>query len=277
MRKIDDSGKNSCSVSFRLGAEARSRPNGFSTMTRAPVAQRRLAEPLDDRREHARRDREVVERPLGAAERLRAAGRTWPGRCSRRRRSAAAAPASANAASSSAAVLVPGCRGPAARNCVSVQPARATPMTGTSSLPRPDHRLERREDLLVGQIAGGAEERPARRTCGACHGAVSGLASRRARRTGSASRTGACRRSRPRRAKRSGSNSAALSTGAGTASSMAASSVQRPSPESETRPANFGEIAGFRAAPPPSDRAATRRSRCRAARARRRRRRSKSY
>ena len=33
--------------------------------------------------------------------------------------------------------------------------------------------------------------------------------------------------------------SAALSTGAGTASSIAAWIVQRPSPESETRPANF--------------------------------------
>ena len=41
----------------------------------------------------------------------------------------------------------------------------------------------------------------------------------------------------PRELKRS--YSAAVSTGAGTASSMAALIVHRPSPESETRPANF--------------------------------------
>ena len=37
-------------------------------------------------------------------------------------------------------------------------------------------------------------------------------------------------------------NSAAVSTSAGTASSIAASTVQRPSPESCTKPENFGEL-----------------------------------
>src|SRR5437773_1878202 len=36
MRKMRDSSKTSCSVLLRACAEARSRPNGFSTTTRAP-------------------------------------------------------------------------------------------------------------------------------------------------------------------------------------------------------------------------------------------------
>ena len=38
MRKIDSSGNTERAMRFRLRAEARSRPNGFSTMTRAPAA-----------------------------------------------------------------------------------------------------------------------------------------------------------------------------------------------------------------------------------------------
>jgi NADH:ubiquinone oxidoreductase subunit len=40
MRKIDSSGKTRRIVSLRARAEARSRPNGFSTMIRAPSVQR---------------------------------------------------------------------------------------------------------------------------------------------------------------------------------------------------------------------------------------------
>ena len=50
--------------------EARSRPNGFSTMTRAPLAQSGLAELLDDCAEERWRDRQVVGRVLGVAESL---------------------------------------------------------------------------------------------------------------------------------------------------------------------------------------------------------------
>ena len=49
------------------------------------------------------------------------------------------------------------------------------------------------------------------------------------------------------------------STGAGTPSSIAASTVQRPSPESETRPLNSVELGRLDAARPRSGRAATRR------------------
>ena len=46
-----------------------------------------LRELLDDRREHARRDRQVVRRALGLAQLALAAARRSSGRCSRRRRS----------------------------------------------------------------------------------------------------------------------------------------------------------------------------------------------
>ena len=51
-------------------ADSRSRPKGFSTTTRAPFAAPERRSSFDDRREQARRDRQVVERPLGAAQRL---------------------------------------------------------------------------------------------------------------------------------------------------------------------------------------------------------------
>ena len=68
MRKIDASGKTLWSVWLSARAEARSRPNGFSTATRACVAQPDSREAVDHRGEGARRDGEVVQRPLGAAE-----------------------------------------------------------------------------------------------------------------------------------------------------------------------------------------------------------------
>ena len=69
-----------------------------------------------------------------------------------------------------------------------------------------------------------------------------------------------------REAKRSKSDAA--STGAGTPMSTAALTVQRPSPESDTRPARPSR-SGWLAARPPSDRAAMRRSPIRGARVRR--------
>ena len=51
---------------FSSRADARSRPNGFSTTTRASSAQPACASCSTTRREHARRDRQVVRRALGA-------------------------------------------------------------------------------------------------------------------------------------------------------------------------------------------------------------------
>ena len=39
MRNTEDSGKTACRTRFRSSADARSRPNGFSTITRAPALQ----------------------------------------------------------------------------------------------------------------------------------------------------------------------------------------------------------------------------------------------
>jgi hypothetical protein len=68
MRKIAGSAKTRCSV-VELRAEARSRPKGFSTTTRASAAQPAARQLLDHRGEQARRDREVVQRPRRVAER----------------------------------------------------------------------------------------------------------------------------------------------------------------------------------------------------------------
>ena len=62
MRKIESSGNTDLATRFNSRAEARSRPNGFSTMTRAFSAKFRGAEPCDHRREERGRDGEVVRR-----------------------------------------------------------------------------------------------------------------------------------------------------------------------------------------------------------------------
>jgi hypothetical protein len=46
MRKIDDSSKKRCSVSLSSRADGRSRPNGFSRITRAPSAHCAAASPF---------------------------------------------------------------------------------------------------------------------------------------------------------------------------------------------------------------------------------------
>ena len=51
------------------------------------------------------------------------------------------------------------------------QPALATPMTGHVEVAALDHRLQRREDLLVGQVAGGTEKNQ-RIGMGRVHGVV---------------------------------------------------------------------------------------------------------
>ena len=46
MRKIESSGNTACATRLSLRAEARSRPNGFSTMTRACSARFAAPSPL---------------------------------------------------------------------------------------------------------------------------------------------------------------------------------------------------------------------------------------
>ena len=70
MRKIESSAKTERAMRLSSRAEARSRPNGFSTMTRASLGQARGAESLDDGREQRGRDGEVVGRAPGIAQRF---------------------------------------------------------------------------------------------------------------------------------------------------------------------------------------------------------------
>ena len=70
MRKIAGSSKAPSRIRLSACAEARSWPNGFSMMTRAPFGAARLGQLLDDQPEQRGRDGEVVRRPLGGAELL---------------------------------------------------------------------------------------------------------------------------------------------------------------------------------------------------------------
>ena len=71
MRKIASSGKTARSVAFSERADSRSRPNGFSMTTRAPLRRATgFGQVRDDRRKRRRRNGQVIERPLRAAKRL---------------------------------------------------------------------------------------------------------------------------------------------------------------------------------------------------------------
>ena len=69
MRKIDSSGKTSCKVAFSALAEARSRPNGFSKTTARRRGAAGALQLLDHRAEHRGRDGQVVRGQLRAAQR----------------------------------------------------------------------------------------------------------------------------------------------------------------------------------------------------------------
>ena len=70
MRKIESSGKCCCRIALSSRADLRSRPNGFSSTTRALRDAIGCGQAADHGREHARRNRQVVQRCAGAAERL---------------------------------------------------------------------------------------------------------------------------------------------------------------------------------------------------------------
>ena len=135
MRKIAASSKVASRIRLSSCAEARSCPNGFSTMTRAPLVQPDRPSCSTTVLEQHGRDGEVVRRPLGGAEFL-AEGLEG------RRVLVVAVDVAQQAAE-----LVEG-RGDRAPPCFSrlsrararswsrFQPALATPMTGTSRWPR---------------------------------------------------------------------------------------------------------------------------------------------
>ena len=129
------SAKYSVRIALRPLADARSRPNGFSTITRAPTSQPDLHICSGDEAEQRRGNGHVVGRPVGAPQFLAEARRTWPGPCSRRPRSGAAwrAPRTLSASSPPCFSTLSLAR---ARNWSRPQPALATPMTGTSRCPR---------------------------------------------------------------------------------------------------------------------------------------------
>src|SRR5579863_1427260 len=241
MRKILDSGKCSCRVWLSARADARSCPKGFSTTTRAPGV-------LDDHREHARRNGQVIQWPLRRPECL--AQRLESGAL------VVVAIHIAQQASESRHHRLVRARHERFETLAHAcdQPADITPLAGNA-----DHRrskdspanqvIQRREDLPVTQVPGGAEQHDGiaittfhvvldvstrHLILGArvCQEDFSTWPPKPKR---IADSTLFAKSAWPRDSKRP--YRAALSTGAGTPTSMAASTVQRPSPESATWPA----------------------------------------
>src|SRR5207249_4799676 len=202
----------------------------------------RLPEPVDHGLEEARRDRQVMERAAGAAELL-----------AERRERGRVAVLAADVAEAVAEL----------REGRLVDPA--VPLH-TLARPRPEllerpirpgdadhrdvepaasrHRMQRREDLLVDEVAAGAEEGERVRMGGAHVPCPFSRWPPNSYRMADSSRS--WNSASPREAKRS--KSAAARTCAGTASSIAASSVQRPSPESDTRPAKRASVGSLASA-----------------------------
>ncbi len=195
-------------------ADSRSLPERLLDDDPGPPGALRLAELFDDLPEKAGRDGEVVRRALGRAEIL-AEGLEG------RRRLVVTVDVAEQAAELGegrlvdAAVLFEAVASPCLE-AVEVPAGLGHADDGHGKVAVLDHRLQRREDLLVGEVAGRAEEHqcvgmgsahrllletpPAVRPC---RRLTYRRAFRGVRRTGSASPRAACPRSRPRPARRS--------------------------------------------------------------------------
>ena len=194
-----------------------------------------------------------------------AARRTWPGRRSRRRRSGGARELREGRLVDAAAVLLDALAG--ARPELLERPARSRDADDRHvELPAPHHRLERGEDLLVGEVAGGAEEDQRVRARSRLTAPVSLL--------DVAAELEAHRGEHPVLEVRLAARAEALEERgrehvrghAPRRSPPRASSAPRPS---RTRGPRSARASDRSPAPPPSGRAATTRSRCRAATPRR--------
>ena len=157
MRKMCSSGNAWCRVSFSLRAETRSRPNGFSRITRAFLAHPDCRQSLHHHRKHAGRNRQVMRGRLRVAQLGAQAGvRLVVG--------VVAVDVVHQLAELLEGVLVHA----AAVLGDAVAGALAQLLECPSGLGDADdrhiqravldHALQRRKDLLVGKVAGGAEE-----------------------------------------------------------------------------------------------------------------------
>ena len=156
MRKIAVSSKAPSRIRLSSRAEARSRAERLLDDDAGAVGAARLAELLDDQPEQHGRDGEVVRGPLGGAE-LLAEG------LERRRVLVVAVDVAQQAAQLverrgiEPAVLLEAVLG-AGLELVEVPAGLGHADDRHVEVAALHHRLQRREDLLVGQIAGGAEE-----------------------------------------------------------------------------------------------------------------------
>ena len=161
MRKMWSSGNTACSVLFSSIADVEVAAERLLDHDAAAVVEADRGELVGDRREHRRRDRHVEHGQL----------RLVPCRACRA--------SSFHVASVGVValdevhpfaqlvdhgrvgvvdVLDDRLAGRASRKSSSVQSLRATPITGTWSAPRRSQPVERREQLALGEVAGGAEQ-----------------------------------------------------------------------------------------------------------------------
>ena len=157
MRNTDDSGKTVCSVSLSASADLEVVAEGLLDDHARILGATGAAERRDDGREHARRDGQVVGRAAGRAELL-----------AQRREGGVVVVVAVDVAQQlqqllegrlvdAAAVLGEAVAGALAQ--LLERPARLGDADDRHrEVAAADHRLQRREDLLVGQVAGGPEE-----------------------------------------------------------------------------------------------------------------------
>ena len=157
MRKMEFSGNTRCATRLSSRAEARLRPNGFSTMTRARVGQIRGAQPRDHRLEERRRDGQVVRRAPATAQR-RLDGREGV------RVVIVAADVPEQRQQMAEGTLVRDPARPLDAVFHALAQLRETPLREGHAHDRDlqhassCHRVERREDHLVGEVASRAEQ-----------------------------------------------------------------------------------------------------------------------
>ena len=161
MRKMESSANADFRMALSCRAEARSRPNGFSTITRALVAASGLLQTLDHRAEQGRWNGQVMQRPGGVAQHLLepleggcvvvvAIDVAQPRRQFRER----------SFVDPATLILRGLCDAAVGALAQLFQCLVGVRHTDDRQIPIVVelHDLQRREDLLVGQIAGGAEE-----------------------------------------------------------------------------------------------------------------------
>ena len=160
MRKMWSSGKTSCSIAFSSIGRLQVAAERLLHHDPAPLVETDRGQRLGHRREHRRRDGHVEhgDLRLGAGRACRAGRSTSPRRSSRPARGRSACRGGDHRLASASATCSPIASLAWSRKSSSVQSLRATPITGNVQRPRCSQLVEGREQLALGEVAGGAEQ-----------------------------------------------------------------------------------------------------------------------